>query len=409
MGLQSRLLMQHQIPSNLFFMAQAGGELANTYARARASDSMPTFGEQRAWTLAYSLAACPGFPGGGGELQATLRKLATDGRGPLDLKGNAAQDGMACVRNVLTHQQALRAEVLKHRKAAQDALSSPEALIQYNARIADPLVIPSPWRKAFRLTDTAPEMGATYYRSPKLAAFADPQVRGDLGAERPRVSVGMDYRDTPINYVLLEAAVDPIALAQAGKAGYSLAAQMERAAQISIEQKIGDLLFRSNATVNYVGAMDLNTSIQGSATALASATINELYEGMVLIINTAIGASQDALPITRVGVAQKVAGRLRNVLANTSASAWETLQKAYPSIEFYEAVYFNDLANYDSGTKHGVICTNDGPDGAQAAVTDRPLVMVYHNGLSEVTVFVSPFAGLHYGYTAAIGTGDFAV
>jgi hypothetical protein len=409
MAQPSKLLRQYEIPSKLFYMANAGNDLATAYARARASDSMPTFGEQRAWTLAYSLAALPGFPGGGGELQATLRKLATDGRGPLDLKGNAAQDGMACVRNVLNHQRTLRAEVLKQRKAAQDALSSPEALIQYNARIADPLVIPSPWRKAFRLTDNAPEMGATYYRSPKIAAYADPQVRGDLAAERPQVNAGMDYRDTPVNYIMLEAAVDPIRLAQANKAGYSLAAQLERAALISIEQKTGDLLFRSNATLNYVGAMDLGTSIEGDSTALASATINELYEGMVLIINTAIAASQDALPITRVGVAQKVAGRLRNVLANTSASAWETLQKAYPGIEFYEAVYFNDLANFDSGTKHGVLCTNDGPDGAQAAVTDRPLVMVYHNGLSEVTAFVSPFAGLHYGYAAAIGTGDFAV
>lgn len=410
MGIMAQVLPQHRIPGNLFYIAQEGAELARLYNRSRASDSIgATFGEVRAWTLAYSMASCQTVPGSGGVLQSDLRRMANDGQGPLDLKPGAAQDSMGLIRTVLNHQKRLRQEVLKQRKLAQDALASTEALVQFNARITDPLVIPSPWRNAFSLTESAPQMGATLFRNQKIAGFADPQVRGDLGAERPQTNIALEYRDTPVNYLILDAPVDPIRMAQADMAGYSLAAKLERIALTAIEQKIGDLLFRTNATLNYVGAMDLNASVEGDSTALATATVNETYEGMVLILNTAIAAASDALPMTKCVVAQQVAGKLRNVLANTGISAWETLQKAYPSIQFSEAVYLNSLISFDSGTKHGVLVTNDGPDGAQAAVTDRPLMMVYHNGLQTVTTYVSPFAGLHYGYSAAIGVGDFAV
>jgi hypothetical protein len=410
MGNFAQVLPQHRIPGSLFYIAQEGAELARQYSRSRASDSIgATFGEVRAWTLAYSIASCQNFPGSGGGLQGDLRRMASDGRGPLDMKATDAQDGMGMIRTVLNHQKRLRGEVLKQRKLAQDALSSPEALVQFNARITDPLVIPSPWRKAFGFTESAPQMGATFFRNQKIAGFANPQVRGDLSPEQGQANLALEYRDTPVNYIVIEAPVDPIRMAQADMAGYSLAAKLERIAQTSIEQKIGDLLFRSNASLNYVGAMDLNASVEGDGTALASATVNETYEGMVLVLNTAIAAASDALPMTKCVVAQQVAGKLRNVLANTGISAWETLQKAYPGIEFSEAVYLNSLTSFDSGTKHGVLVTNDGPDGALAAVTDRPLMMVYHNGLQTVTTYVSPFAGLHYGYSAAIGVGDFAV
>lgn len=383
------------LPGLVHERVATGLSLADRHAQVRGQDAA-TPGEGRAFIAAYSLAACRGV-----DAAQLVSKVANDGG---DLIKALDSHGHAPVAKTL---KAL-SQARKAKPVTADAIGITETLAQVG-KVFDP-VHSTPMWDHWAPIEEAPEFGRNEYVSLRIEPVGEARPNGDTLDNGDTVELNTARRSTRIAYFTLRTSQDPLTLAQAAFQGINYNGMSDLAARLILKQRLAHYLLYSEGAYNWDGALAINTPIEGDGTALASATVAETVDGVLLVLSGFEAAAADGLGPNRVAISQKVWTKLAGQYGtNSSISGRDYLAKAYPEIQWAPGVYLNDRTDFDSGTKHAMIVSHVGPLGVRAVTAREPMVIAYQEGINTRALYVQPFAGLHFAHKSNVQAGDFAV
>lgn len=388
------------LPSWMEFQAAQGLELAQSFARARGEDAVPAgSARHRFWSTAFSLSVS----GGLGDTADTLSRAAQDGVTPLE--AGAKHRGLA--RVAVACDSVARAR-RKPPARARDALATPEALLQ-TGQVYDPIVDSPDWAH-YAPIGAEPTLGMLQYQSIRMESQGRAEPSNDMSGDRGNiVTLTTARRVSNVAYFQVKnPGFDPLQMAQATAQGIDPVGVADREARRIIRDSVTKYILYSDAGFNWQGLLDTDTPTQITATALAGVTVQALADGIASTLHSAYASAAGGRFVpNRVGLSMKVWLKLLGGYDSAGVrSGQEFLKAAFPGAEFRGLTHLDDLANFDSGTKHGVIMAQSGRDGLHTVMSESPFVFTWNEGGRTVTYFVTGFAGTHFPHKAAFIVGD---
>lgn len=387
------------LDSRIEFQAAQGLELAQSFAKARGLDAVPSGSPgHRFWTAAASMSMRSGL----GDSADTLNRAACDGVTPSE--AGAKHAGL---RRVAAACDALAAARRKPTRG-KDALATSEVLLQ-TGQIHGPIVDSPEW-EAYAPIGDEPTFGMMQYQTVRVEANGRAEPSSDMSGDKGNVvTLGISKRQSNVAYFQVKSpGFDPLQRAQASAQGIDPIGEADRTAQQVIHDSVAQYILYSDSAFNWQGLLDTDTPTQITATPMSSVTCAALVEGIASTLQAAFStAAGNRFKPNAIAIAQTVwISMVRLIDSGSGRTGQQVLRDTFPGVDIRGLTHLDSLANFDGGTKHGVIMAQAGPSGLYTVMSRAPFVFTWEEGGRVVTHYVSGFAGTHFPHKAAFIVGD---